>query len=143
MNKYKLYNRTRRELKKRFPKAEIKKMKFSYGLINDLFDNYHLKEFAEMFYDDQEDFNNWVDVEGEAYGWVWTSVKKSQRRKTLRDYVNRVLHEKHLKEVLINRNIFYVEEGDFIYVYIPLLDKKCYDLSLIFTKNDKRLGLFG
>ena len=143
MTKNKLYNRTKRELKKRFPKQEIKKMKFSYKFLNYLFDNYHLKEFSESYYDEQEDFCNWVEVEGESYGWVWAGVKESKRREHLRKYVLKVLHDKNLKKELYNRNIFYVEYNNFIWVEIPLLDVKSYNLGIIFTKDEKRLNLFG
>lgn len=145
MDKYKLYNREKRRLEKKFKghNYRIEKKKFSYGLFNELFDKYHLKEFCETWYDSQEDTDTWYEVEGESYGWMWMNHKPSKRREGLRNYVMKVLHEKNLKPHLYNRNVFYIEMEEYVWVVLPLQDIRAYNLSFIFTKNPNKLGLFG
>lgn len=144
MTKQKLYNRELRKIKKRFPKdIKIEKKKFSFGLLNELFDKYHLKEFCETYYDNQEDKDTWYEVEGEKYGWIHVGTNKNKIHDKLKEHVMGILHSKHLKHELYKRNIYQFEIEDFVWIIIPLSDITTYDISMIFTKNKDRLGLFG
>lgn len=138
MDKYKLYNSVRKQLHEKFPDEKIEKKKFSYNHLESLFNQYHLSEYCEEYFDGPhgEDNSFWYEVEGENHGWLFIKHKRKNRREALHKYVMKTLRSKYLKKHLQNRNIYYMENNRAVWYCIPLRDVKTYDIYIIFDKEN-------
>lgn len=60
-----------------------------------LIKRYKYIDVIEYWYDDEENpnFNNWVDIEGIGYGWLWCNCKTDgQIRKRIRKFARDIYH---------------------------------------------------
>lgn len=69
--------------------------------------SYKYIDIAEFWFDDPDEpeRNNWIDVEGIGYGWLWLSYKKDRNDKRLRKRLRRWAMDFHEKEEIYYANI--------------------------------------
>lgn len=130
MDRYKLYNTLKNELKEdQFP-YPIKE-EFSYSRIKELFKNYELVEFVEKHYCCYgEDTCCWID---EDVCWTPKWWTKEQVTKRFYKFVKDIIH--HLEKEYKKINIFRQENDEVVVITIPsrTLDKT--DYYLVFNKK--------
>ncbi|MGX5609673.1 hypothetical protein ACWKTZ_25190 [Bacillus cereus] len=66
----------------------------------------HMEEIINWYTDEEDNtYNNWVDVEGEGYGWLWVDKPEDKWHEILRDSLLKYIENK--KQHIIE-NIEYV-----------------------------------
>lgn len=82
-------------------------------LMSKILKQYKYIDVLTYWYDNEDDpeLNNWIDVEGIGYGWLWCGYPKSERlqRKSIRKYA---------AECLFNEDLWsFAEDGVVYYLY--------------------------
>lgn len=96
-------------------------------------------EVCHYWYDDDEnpDFNNWIDIEGIGYGWLWCSTKlrgkfEYLQRKALRKYIRNIVKDIDENTKIVtysNNNIYHIafmDDGDSCYTEIRMSNEILY-----------------
>lgn len=97
---------------------------------------YKYIDVCEYWYDDEErlDVNNWIDVEGMGYGWIWCgnwlrSHSKMLQRLAIRKYAQRFMELMHDETLVLTYKFDKAEcfgfmIGDQCYVQIRVSNKE-------------------
>lgn len=145
MNRYKLGNITKKYLLKTFKNSEISKKKFSFTLLNNLFNAYECSEYLINYYDTwEEDRCNWQDVESS-----WLSYEnpdsKTLNKRIYKDVKQQFYYydNKHIRHKInmYKRNLFIGENNKYLVVIIPLRDIKNIDIVISFNKSENWLSI--
>lgn len=85
-------------------------------------------EISHYWYDDEEnsDLNNWSDVEGIGYGWLWCSTKLRSKfiylqRRALKKYILNII-----KDINKNTKIITYSNDDIYHIGFMSEDNDCY-----------------
>lgn len=93
-------------------------------------------EIITNYYDDENEpyFNNWTDVEGMGYGWVWLRYDEKDWHKMMGMLVSREA-ESLLKEM--DNTLYFVYENEKVKTYhFITLDKYREDVLISFSNEE-------
>lgn len=98
----------------------------------------HMEERVE-FYDDEDEpnYNNWIDVEGEGYGWKWLHVPEEKWHAVLKESMLAYMKEK--REQILNREekvVVVITETQTIYHFI---ERKASLKDTIYTFSNEEI----
>ena len=137
MNKYKLGNIIKKDLLKTFKNEEIRKEKFKFSKLNELFRNYSVHEYIFKHYCCYgEDNCCWIDEES---GWIRLANKKVSEEKLNKRMYSSI--KGIIKEIFkgeeTKRTVFIAENDEIIVYAFPMRDKTKEDIFISFLKNEK------
>lgn len=98
----------------------------------------HMEQRIEWYTDEkQPDWNNWIDVDGEGYGWIWLKGTEETWHSMLKEKLLDYIETK--KEIIAERNenvVFITTENKIIYHFIERESSKC---DTIYTFSDDEI----
>lgn len=75
-------------------------------ILSKIFKEYKYIDVIELWYDDEDnpDRNNWIDIEGMGYGWLWCKYRKSEKkqRKIIRRFALQCCPNQDLYSYYVN-----------------------------------------
>lgn len=88
---------------------------------------YKYIDVCEYWYDDEErpDVNNWIDVEGMGYGWIWCGNWLRSRSKVLQRWAIR-RHAKRFMELLRDDSLVLTYRFDGAECFGFMIGDQCY-----------------
>jgi hypothetical protein len=101
----------------------------------------HTKHMEEQiqYYDSErgDELNNWTDIEGEGYGWLWLNKPERKWRKLLKRNLKDFVIDKK-KEIKNNKCIvLYVNTTDQIIYHF--IEREYYQQDTVYTFSDKEI----
>lgn len=100
----------------------IKKQKIPNKTMKKRLNQFKYIDTYELWYDDPDNpnFNNWIDLEGIGYGWLWLNHKNSERlqRKSVIKHAM-VLYKDSTNEMCVRH------ENDITDIFLESKDRVC------------------
>ena len=146
-SKQNIINSILRDYKKKYGNNNVSYQKLSKVYINNIIKQnveYPFVECVEMFYDDSLTFNNWIDVEGMGYGWIWSDCPRCQWRNKIcsliRNYYFKQKTFKNTKKMIV------IKTPEKIIFHIPSrfynFKKGKFNSDVVITFSKKELFFF-
>lgn len=98
---------------------------------------YEYIEVITNYYDDEEkpDFNNWTDVEGMGYGWVWSRYDESRWHEMMSRIVSQE-SEELLKTMDDTYFLIYDDERGKVFHFMTIYKTHRYDTIITFSNDE-------
>lgn len=138
MKNKELIKKISEEITAKLPNAKLMEMKYStYEVLKRMYSFPHI-EYAEIFYDNEEDAEEvtWYDIEGEGYGWHWAKYRHNPSIwvPLLCSKLSRMLAERY-ENKMEGRAMLVVENEGTLRIIVPLQDIDKRNLLITLSNN--------